>query len=166
MKHFTSVLLALAISASAAQATEQKHPIVSAVTPSEHAPDASAKEPIPDPFMNFIPPADGEPLAPLKCMKASEFALAVKTHDGSPVVKMSLRQAMFYRGYYAAMPFTADGYPVGDDVVYAVRAAKDSDAIQGTVGFTLGEYMVCNVLPVTQKLLNILFKIESDRGGS
>lgn len=115
-----------------------------------------------DPFasLNIQP---GDTLPPIKCMSAKGFAAAVSAHDGSPVIRMSINQAMFFRGFYAALPMTSPGYPVGDDVVYAVRAMKDKAAIEGTVGFTLGEGMVCNVIPVTEQLLNMLFKIDSGR---
>ena len=104
---------------------------------------------------------DGGSMPPLKCMKAADFALAVRAHDGSPIVKMGPGMAMFFRGYYAALPFTPHGYPIGEDILLSLKADTDergAAVVKGTAAFTLGDSMVCNVVPVAEQLVNMLFK--------
>jgi hypothetical protein len=119
--------------------------------------NAAAPHSLPDPFVSSL--KEGEAMPPLKCGNLEAFKAAVKAHDGSPVVTMGDAQAMFWRGMFAVLPFTPPGYPVGEHVVWAARAASDKDGkaiVQGVVGFTLGDSMVCNVLPISDQTIRLL----------
>ena len=74
----------------------------------------------PDPFAKL-----DAAMPPLSCMERSPFEAALKAAGASKLEPLSLAQAMFYRGYYAAQIFTAPGYPIGDGVEIQVFERAD-----------------------------------------
>ena len=92
-------------------------------------------------------------------MKRSMFEMALKAHDASELVALTPIEGAYYRGYYAAQEFTAKGYPIGDGVEMAVKATDDEGAgMIGVVVFTLGEFLVCNKLAITEELIRQIYQ--------
>ena len=101
------------------------------------------------------------PLPPLDCMKRSLFEAALMARHASELVPLTPNEEMFYRGYYAAQQFTAPGFPIGDGVQMSVRAAESEDGeatLEGSVVFTLGEYLVCNRLTISDNLIKLIYQ--------
>lgn len=113
-----------------------------------------------DPFaeLALVP---GDTLPPLACMSREKFSAALAAHDGSKLVTLTPTAAAFYRGLYAAQPFTPQGYPIGDKVQVSVKVMTDDSGdfvLRGVAVFTLGDYLVCNRLPLEEKWLDQIWQ--------